>query len=136
MDTGILSEAGIGQSTVVGMGADPVVLTSMTELLELFEKDDGTDAVVLVGEVGGVQEEEAAKYIQKVMTKPVAFYIAGRFSPPGKRMGHAGAIIRGSSGTVESKCEDLSAAGAEMLSTPIDVAAWAKRSKEKRDKAK
>ena len=125
---GILTEAGIGQSTVVGMGADPVVLTSMAKLLELFENDDGTDAVVLVGEVGGVQEEKAAEYIQNSMTKPVAFYIAGRFSPPGKRMGHAGAIIRGSSGTVESKCKALSAAGAEMLATPYDVVAWAKRS--------
>jgi succinyl-CoA synthetase alpha subunit len=124
---GVLSETGIGQSTVVGMGADPVVLTTMPELLELFERDDGTDAVVIVGEVGGDQEERAAGYIAESMSKPVAFYIAGRFSPPGKRMGHAGAIIRGSAGTVESKCEALKAAGAEMLATPIDVVRWAKR---------
>ena len=126
---GVLSEAGIGQSTVVGMGADPVVLTNMADVLELFEKDDGTDGIVIVGEVGGVQEEKAAKYIAGSMTKPVAFYIAGRFSPPGKRMGHAGAIIRGSSGTVESKCKALTAAGAEMLATPGDVVGWAREHK-------
>ena len=124
---GVLSEAGVGQSTVVGMGADPVALTTMPELLDLFEHDDGTDAVVIVGEVGGEQEEKAAEYIAGSMSKPVAFYIAGRFSPPGKRMGHAGAIIRGSAGTVESKCEALKAAGAEMLATPNEVVRWARR---------
>ena len=123
---GVLSEAGVGQSTVVGMGADPVALTTMPELLDLFEHDDGTDAVVIVGEVGGEQEERAADFIAGSMSKPVAFYIAGRFSPPGKRMGHAGAIIRGSAGTVESKCEALKAAGAEMLATPNEVVRFTK----------
>ena len=126
---GVLSEAGVGQSTVVGMGADPVVLTTMPELLELFERDDGTDAVVIVGEVGGEQEERAADFIAGSMSKPVAFYIAGRFSPPGKRMGHAGAIIRGSAGTVESKCDALKAAGAELLTTPCEVVRWAQEHK-------
>ncbi|MCE5250414.1 succinate--CoA ligase subunit alpha [bacterium] len=122
---GILADSGIGQSTVVGMGADPVVLTNMPDLLELFENDPGTSGVVIVGEVGGVQEEKAAEFIGESMTKPVAAYIAGRHAPQGKRMGHAGAIIRGSTGTVESKCEALSAAGAEILVTPYEVVSWA-----------
>jgi len=124
---GILTEADIGQSTVVGMGSDPVVLTNMPELLELFEKDDGTDAVVIVGEVGGIQEEKAAAFISRRMSKPVAAYIAGEFAPEGKRMGHAGAIIRGSIGTAQSKKEALSAAGAEILETPVEVLAWARK---------
>ncbi len=123
--SGLLTEAGIGQSTVVGMGADPVVLTSMTDLLALFEGDDGTDAVVIVGEVGGGQEEKAAEYIAGHMTKPVAAYIAGKNAPEGKRMGHAGAIVRGTSGTAESKAEALFDAGAELLDTPARVVEWA-----------
>ena len=122
---GILAEEGIGQSTVIGMGADPVVLSNLTDILELFEKDKDTGAVVIVGEVGGNQEEKAAGFIAENMTKPVASYIAGRFSPPGKRMGHAGAIIRGTAGTVESKCSALGSAGVEILTTPIDVVRWA-----------
>ena len=124
---GILVEAGIGQSTVVGMGADPVVLTNMPDILELFENDVDTDAVVIIGEVGGIQEEKAAEYITEHMKKPVAAYIAGWFSPSGKRMGHAGAIIRGSSGTVESKCEALKTAGVEILSSPNEAVRWAQR---------
>jgi succinyl-CoA synthetase alpha subunit len=122
---GILSERDIGQSTVVGMGADPVVLTNLPEILKRFEADEGTDAVIMVGEVGGEQEERAAQFIEEGMTKPVAAYIAGRFSPQGKRMGHAGAIVRGSSGTVEGKYNVLQAAGVEILKTPIDVLDWA-----------
>ncbi len=122
---GILSEKDIGQSAVVGMGADPVVLANLPDILKLFESDDETDAVIIVGEVGGMQEEKAAEFIANRMTKPVASYIAGRFSPQGKRMGHAGAIIRGSSGTVEGKCEALHAAGAEILKSPIEVLDWA-----------
>lgn len=124
---GILTEAGIGQSTVVGMGADLVVFSNMPEILELFERDQGTGAVVIVGEVGSVQEENAAKFIEKSMSKPVAAYIAGRLAPEGKRMGHAGAIIRGSTGTVGSKWKALSDAGVEMLETPLAVVDWAKR---------
>jgi len=122
---GILSESRVGQSTVVGMGADPVVLTNLPDILRLFEEDPETDAVIIVGEVGGEQEEQAADYIKSTMTKPVAAYIAGKFSPPGKRMGHAGAIVRGSSGTVDAKHEALEAAGARILMSPIDVARWA-----------
>ena len=122
---GVLTEAGIGQSTVVGMGADPVVLTNMPDILDLFERDKGTEAVVIVGEVGGIQEEEAAKFIAKGMSKPVAAYIAGRFAPEGKRMGHAGAIIRGSTGKAESKWRALENSGVKMLATPMAVVEWA-----------
>lgn len=124
--TGILSDAGIGQSTVLGMGADSIPLTQLPELLKLFEADKDTDAIVIVGEVGGVQEEQAAEYISKAMTKPVAAFIAGRFAPEGKRMGHAGAIIRGSQGTVQSKLDALSKASVRILDTPIDVVKWTK----------
>ncbi len=121
---GILSEKNVGQSTVIGMGADPVVLSNLPDILKLFEADQETDAVIIVGEVGGEQEEKAAEYIADNMSKPVAAYIAGRFSPQGKRMGHAGAIIRGSAGTVEGKCEALNAAGVAVLTSPVDAADW------------
>ena len=124
---GLLTEAGIGQSTVVGMGADPVALTGMPDILALFEGDSETDAVVIVGEVGGVQEEMAAAFISESVSKPVAAYIAGRFAPEGKRMGHAGAIIRGSTGTARSKCDALSDAGVTILDTPVSVIGWAEK---------
>lgn len=124
---GILSERKIGQSAVIGMGADPVILSNLPEILRLFQEDGDTDAVIVVGEVGGEQEERAAEFISRKMTKPVAAYIAGRFSPPGKRMGHAGAIIRGSSGTVEGKWETLRTAGATILETPVRVLEWAEK---------
>jgi len=124
---GILSESQVGQTTVVGMGADPVVLTNLADILRLFEEDQETDAVIIVGEVGGEQEEKAAEFIKGKMTKPVAAYIAGRHSPQGKRMGHAGAIVRGSAGTVAGKQVALRAAAAEVLESPIHVAQWAKR---------
>ncbi len=126
---GILSEAHVGQSAVIGMGADPVVLRNLPDILELFEADPATDGVIIVGEVGGEQEEKAAGFIARKMKKPVAAYIAGRYAPQGKRMGHAGAIIRGAAGTVEGKHEALRAAGATVLQSPIDVAAWAKQHK-------
>jgi succinyl-CoA synthetase alpha subunit len=123
---GILSESNVGQSTVVGMGADPVVLTNLQDILSFFNEDDETDAVIVVGEVGGEQEERAAEYISDNMKKPVASYIAGKFSPQGKRMGHAGAIVRGSAGTVQGKYEAFKEAGVATLKSPIDVAEWAK----------
>ncbi len=126
---GILSENNVGQSTVVGMGADPVVLRNLADILELFEADKDTDAVIVVGEVGGEQEEKAAGFISRKMTKPVAAYIAGRYSPQGKRMGHAGAIVRGASGTVDGKHKALREAGVEVLESPIDVAKWARKHK-------
>jgi succinyl-CoA synthetase alpha subunit len=124
---GILSERKIGQSAVIGMGADPIVLSNLPEILRLFQEDRDTDAVIVVGEVGGEQEERAAEFISRHMTKPVAAYIAGRFSPRGKRMGHAGAIIRGSSGTAEGKWQTLRAAGATILDTPVHVLEWAEK---------
>jgi succinyl-CoA synthetase alpha subunit len=120
----ILREAGIGQSTVVGMGADPIVLTNLEDILALFEADENTDAVIVLGEVGGEQEERAARMISHGFDKPVAAYIAGRYAPEGKRMGHAGAISRGSMGTVESKYEVLRSAGVEVLKTPIKMVEW------------
>ncbi len=126
---GILSEVHVGQSTVLGMGADPVVLTNLSQILEKFESDGETDGVVIVGEVGGEQEERAAEFIRDRMKKPVASYIAGRFSPQGKRMGHAGAIVRGSSGTFEGKRKAMEKADVTMLTSPIDVAEWARVNK-------
>ena len=126
---GILSESRIGQSTVVGMGADPVVLRNLPDILERFERDEGTDAIIIVGEVGGEQEEKAAGFISRKLSKPVASYIAGRYSPQGKRMGHAGAIVRGSSGTAEGKESALRAAGVTVLSSPREVSAWAQQHK-------
>lgn len=123
---GILSNAGYGQSTVVGKGADPVALTTLKEILKKFDSDPETDGVVIVGEVGGVQEEAAAKFISENMQKPVAAYIAGRFAPEGKRMGHAGAIVRGSQGTFASKQQALRSANVKILNTPIDIIEWVK----------
>ena len=124
---GILSENKVGQSAVIGMGADPVVLANLSDILELFENDDETDAVIIVGEVGGEQEERAAEYINNHMKKPVAAYIAGRFSPQGKRMGHAGAIVRGAAGTVEAKWEAFARANVTILESPIDVSYWTEK---------
>ena len=123
----VLREANIGQSTVVGLGADPVVLTNLEEILLLFEKDEDTDAVVIIGEVGGIQEEKAAELVSRGFTKPVAAYIAGRYAPEGKKMGHAGAIARSSEGTAKSKCEALGNAGVEILETPIKMLDWARK---------
>lgn len=117
-----LATAGFGQSTAVGIGADPVVFTNVPELLRLFEEDYDTDLVVLVGEVGGMQEEEAAEYIKKSMTKPVVAYIAGLNAPQEKRMGHAGAIIQGDGrGTAQSKVSALQEAGVEVAQFPAEV---------------
>ena len=126
---GILSQSRIGQSTVVGLGADPVILRNLPDILELFEEDEGTDGIIIVGEVGGEQEEKAAGFISRRITKPVASYIAGRRSPQGKRMGHAGAIVRGTSGTVEGKQAAFRAAGVTVLESPIEVSAWAQHHK-------
>ncbi|HLS88399.1 MAG TPA: succinate--CoA ligase subunit alpha [Sphingobacteriaceae bacterium] len=116
-----LTDAGYGQTTVVGMGGDRVVGVSFIEMLQAFEKDPDTKAVVLVGEIGGTAEEEAAEYI-KDMSKPVVAYLAGKEAPPGKRMGHAGAIIERGRGTYESKVKALSAAGAAVAELPWQVA--------------
>ena len=118
--------AGIGQSACLGVGADPVVGTNMKEILKLFEEDQHTRLVVIVGEIGGVQEEEAAKFIKEEMKKPVIAYVAGKVAPPGERMGHAGAIILGEKGTAKSKIHILRKAGVETASKPSDIADIAK----------
>jgi succinyl-CoA synthetase alpha subunit len=116
-----LTERRLGQSTCVGIGGDRVTGTSFIDILKLFEKDRVTKRIVLVGEIGGTAEEEAAKYIRKNITKPVVAYIAGRTAPPGKRMGHAGAIIARGRGTAESKIKALEAANVKVARIPTDV---------------
>ena len=116
-----LTNAGIGQSTAVGIGGDPVTGDNYVDILKRFEKDPDTDAVVLIGEIGGTAEERAGKYIAEEMSKPVVSYIAGRTAPAGKRMGHAGAIILGSSGTVESKTKALNEAGVDVAIKPSEI---------------
>lgn len=115
-----LTASGIGQTTVVGLGGDRVVGLSFVDVLQRFEKDPETKAVVLVGEIGGNQEEEASLFIKK-MSKPVVAYIAGKSAPPGKRMGHAGAIIERGKGTYEGKIKALTEAGASVATLPFEV---------------
>ncbi|HJS27849.1 MAG TPA: succinate--CoA ligase subunit alpha [Actinomycetota bacterium] len=117
-----LTQRGIGQSTCVGMGGDPVHGIGFIESLERFEDDPDTDLVVVIGEIGGDDEERAAEHIRDRVTKPVVAYIAGFTAPPGKRMGHAGAIITGSSGTAQGKTEALEAVGVKVGRTPTEVA--------------
>jgi succinyl-CoA synthetase alpha subunit len=117
-----LTQRGIGQSTCVGMGGDPVHGIGFIESLERFEADPDTDLVVVIGEIGGDDEERAAEHVRDRMSKPVVAYIAGFTAPPGKRMGHAGAIITGSSGTAQGKAEALEAVGVNVGRTPTEVA--------------
>jgi len=117
-----LTQLGLGNSTIVGIGGDPIVGSSFIDVLAKFEADSETELVVLVGEIGGDEEEKAAQYISEHMTKPVLAYIAGFSAPPGKTMGHAGAIISGSSGTAAAKKEELEARGIEVGTTPTEVA--------------
>ncbi|MBA7477968.1 Succinate--CoA ligase [ADP-forming] subunit alpha [subsurface metagenome] len=116
-----LCTIGIGQSTVVGMGADRVAGTNLVDILKLFNEDKDTKVVVIVGEVGGTQEEDAAEYIRAEMSKPVLAYIAGASAPPGKRMGHAGAIIEGGKGSAKSKVEALLTAGAKVADRLYEI---------------
>ena len=118
-----LTQRGIGQTTAVGIGGDPIIGTDFVDALELFEADEDTEAVVMCGEIGGEDEEEAARYIGEHMDTPVAGFIAGRTAPPGKRMGHAGAIVSGSgTGTAQSKIDALNDAGVPVGDTPEEVA--------------
>ena len=116
-----LSNLGLGQSTCVGLGGDPIVGTSFVDLLEMFQNDPGTEAILMMGEIGGTAEEEAADYVKQHVTKPVAAFIAGRTAPPGKRMGHAGAIISGGKGTAAEKIAALEEAGIEVANGPADM---------------
>jgi succinyl-CoA synthetase alpha subunit len=117
-----LTTAGIGQSTCIGMGGDPVHGVGFIEALRLFEGDPGTDLIIMTGEIGGDDEERAASFVADEVSKPVVAYIAGFEAPPGKRMGHAGAIVTGSSGTAAAKAEALEAAGVTVARTPSEVA--------------
>ncbi|HLM90931.1 MAG TPA: succinate--CoA ligase subunit alpha [Thermoplasmata archaeon] len=116
-----ITEHGLGESTCIGLGGDPVVGTSFVDALPLFEKDPGTEVLVLVGEIGGTAEEDAAEYISHHFTKPVVAYIAGRSAPEGKRMGHAGAIIDRGRGTAPTKVAALEAAGARVARFPYEI---------------
>jgi len=116
-----LTTRGVGQTTCVGIGGDPIIGTNFVEILELFEQDPDTWAVVLIGEIGGTDEEQAAEFIKAKMTKPVVAFVAGQTAPEGKRMGHAGAIISGGHGTAAEKIAALKAAGALVASSPAEI---------------
>ena len=116
-----LTRIGLGQSTCVGIGGDPVNGTNFVDVLELFEKDKNTDAMIMIGEIGGTAEEDAAEFVRKHVTKPVVGYIAGVTAPKGKRMGHAGAIISGGKGTAEEKFEAMKRAGIKITKNPADI---------------
>jgi succinyl-CoA synthetase alpha subunit len=122
-----LGNLGLGQSTAVGIGGDPIIGTTFIDLLEMFEADSGTEAILLIGEIGGTAEIEAAAYIKSNVSKPCAAFIAGMTAPPGKRMGHAGAIISGGKGTAAEKIEALRAAGVEVADSPADMGSAMKR---------
>jgi succinyl-CoA synthetase alpha subunit len=122
-----LTQRGVGQSTCVGIGGDPIPGSDFIDILEKFETDDATEVVILTGEIGGDAEERAAQWVKANMSKPVVAYIAGFTAPPGKRMGHAGAIISGSKGTAQAKAEALEAAGIEVGRNPTEVTEIAAR---------
>lgn len=118
---GQLTALGIGQSTCIGIGGDPVIGTTQRDALELFNDDPDTDAVVMIGEIGGTAEEEAAEYVKQNMKKPVVGFICGQTAPPGRRMGHAGAIIAGGKGTAAEKMTAMQAAGIHVVKSPADI---------------
>ncbi len=116
-----LSSRGIGQSTCIGIGGDPIIGTSFVDALRLFKEDPGTEAIVLIGEIGGTAEEAAARYVRSHLSKPVVGFIAGQTAPPGRRMGHAGAIISGGQGTAEEKIRLMEECGLQVARSPADI---------------
>jgi succinyl-CoA synthetase alpha subunit len=127
-----LSNLGLGQSTCVGIGGDPIIGTNQIDLLRMFQGDPQTEAILLIGEIGGTAEERAAEFIEKNVTKPVAAFIAGQTAPPGKRMGHAGAIISGGSGSAADKIAALKTARIELAETPADLGAAVQRAMQRK----
>jgi succinyl-CoA synthetase alpha subunit len=125
---------GLGQSTCVGLGGDPIVGTNYIDLFQRFQADPQTEAILMMGEIGGTAEEEAAAFVKENVTKPVAAFIAGRTAPPGRRMGHAGAIISGGKGTAAEKVAALKDAGIEIAESPADMGEAVKRALERRKK--
>jgi succinyl-CoA synthetase alpha subunit len=117
-----LTKIGLGQTTIVGIGGDPIIGTNFIDVLQLFQNDPATEAIVLIGEIGGTAEQDAAAFIEQNVTKPVVGFIAGQTAPPGRRMGHAGAIVSGGEGTAQEKIVALEAVGASVAKLPTDIA--------------